>query len=196
VDRTAEVLARLGRFARAMSPQHPPVDVLLQAVRDLLNDAGVAFKIVGGVAVVHHGYERATMDVDVLIAADALPRLDAALAGHGFDRPALHRLHHVETGGRVDLLLAGAPLPRQGAGVYPSPAELGASPRDPDVVDLPGLLALKLRAHRRRDIADVVELLKGVDDGRYIALEAEVDRSLREELWELRREALDERDAT
>jgi hypothetical protein len=192
VDPTTAALSRLGRFTRAMSPDHPAVDVILQETRRLLTDAGVAFKIVGGVAVVHHGYERATVDVDVLIGADALPRIDAALAAHGFERPAAHRLRHVPTEGRVDLLVAGAPLPRAGAGVYPSPTELGASPRDKDVVDLPGLVALKLRAGRKRDVADVVELLKRLDDARYTALEADVDRALRPTLADLRRDALEE----
>lgn len=192
VDPTAAALSRLGRFARAMSPEHPPVDLILQETRRLLADAGVAFKIVGGVAVVHHGYERATVDVDVLVAADALPRIDAVLAAHGFDRPAPERLRHIESNGRVDLLVAGAPLPRAGAGVYPSPTELGASPRDKDVVDLAGLVTLKIRAGRKRDVADVVELLKKLDDAHYIALEADVARALRPALADLRRNALEE----
>ena len=37
----------------------------------LLRDAGVVFRIVGGVAVLHHGYARTTEDIDVLVAADA-----------------------------------------------------------------------------------------------------------------------------
>jgi hypothetical protein len=175
-----------------MRPELPPVDVALGDVRKLLVDAAVPFKIVGGIAVVHHGYARTTEDVDVLVAADATPRIDAALASHGFERASAHRLRHLASGVKVDLLVAGTPLPRQGAGVYPSPADLAASPRDSQVVDLAGLVELKLRARRHQDLADVVGLLKRLDEARYTPLEASVDRSLRADLAMLRRDALDE----
>jgi hypothetical protein len=107
VDSTAAVLARLRRFSGNMSAELPPVDVALPEVRRLLVDAGVAFRIVGGVAVVHHGYARTTEDVDVLVEADGLSRLDAALEAHGFERAAARRLQHVASGVRVDVLVAG-----------------------------------------------------------------------------------------
>jgi predicted nucleotidyltransferase len=48
------------------------------ALRDL-NEAGVRYVVVGGLAVVRHGAVRATKDVDVAVATDAenLSRLDA-----------------------------------------------------------------------------------------------------------------------
>jgi hypothetical protein len=58
VDPTAGLLARLRRFARPMNSDLPSVDVALGEVRRLLEDAGVRFKLVEGVAVVHHGYAR------------------------------------------------------------------------------------------------------------------------------------------
>jgi hypothetical protein len=192
LEATARTLARLRRFAAPMSSELPPVDIVLSEVLRLLEDAGVAFKIVGGVAVVHHGYPRTTEDVDVLVEKDADARLDAALASHGFERVSERRLTHVPTGVRVDVLVAGTPLPRDGRGVYPSPRELGASPHDARVVDLGGLLELKLRAGRHRDIADVVELLKRVEEARYIELEARFAPALRPQLAELRRDALEE----
>ena len=174
-----------------MNSELPPVDVALGQVRKLLEDAGVAFRIVGGVAVVHHGYLRTTEDVDVLVAADARPRIDAQLVKHGFERTSTNRLRHIASSVRVDILVAGEALPR-GVGVYPSPETLGASARDPQVVDLRGLLELKLAARRHRDLADVVELLKRLDEAHYTELEAGVERSLRPELARLRRDALEE----
>ena len=192
VDGTVGALRRLRRFLRSMSPELPPVDVVLQQVRDLLQAARVRFKIVGGVAVVHHGYARTTEDVDVVIEADGWTRLEPELASHGFERSSAGRLRHMATGVPVDVLVAGTPLPRAGAGVYPSPTALGASPRDPHVVDLAGLVELKLRARRHRDMADVVELVKRIDEARYIELESSVEKSLRPELAALRRDALEE----
>jgi predicted nucleotidyltransferase len=60
------------------------VDEALADVRRLLDDSGVSYKLVGGVAVVHHGYARTTEDVDVLIQGDAMARLQPILASHGF----------------------------------------------------------------------------------------------------------------
>jgi hypothetical protein len=135
---------------------------------------------------------RTTEDIDVLVDARALDVLDGLLASHGFERSGESRLRHVTTGVRVDLLFAGAPLPRAGAGVYPAPESLSASVSDADVVGLVGLLDLKLRSRRHRDDADVVELLKRVGEGRYIELEASMAPAMRPRLSELRRNALDE----
>ena len=107
VDATADVLARLRRFAGAMNPDLPPVDVALGAVRALLEDAGMDFKFVGGVAVVHHGYARTTEDIDVLLENDGPARLRSSLASHGFEAVGELRLRHLPTGVRVDLLVAG-----------------------------------------------------------------------------------------
>jgi hypothetical protein len=192
VDSTAQVLARLRRFGHPMAPDLPPVDRALDPVRKLFRDAGVAFKIVGRIALVHHGYPRFTEDVDVLVESGASERLEAALGAHGFERLSAARLRHTETGVRVDLLVAGCPLPRLGAGAYPSPQALAGSTRDPDVVALPGLLDLELRAGRHRDLADVVELLKRLDEAHCIEAQALVDGALRADLAPLRRKALQE----
>ena len=101
-------------------------------------------------------------------------------------------MRHAATGVRVDLLVGGAPLPRPGAGVYPSPADLASSPRDPRFVGLAGLVELKLRARRHRDLADIVELLKRLDEARYTELEARAEPSLRAMLAGLRRDAIEE----
>ena len=91
----------------------------------------------------------------------------------------------------MDLLVAGEKNPR-GTDSYPSPAEAGTSDRDPCVVALAGLLDLKLSAHRHQDLADVVALLKRVDDAHYVALESKIAATRRKELAELRRDALEE----
>jgi hypothetical protein len=189
---TANVLARLRHFARSMNPDLPPVDNILPEVKKLLDQAGVQFKFVGGIAVVHHGYARTTEDIDVLVEGGAPARLGEWLARRGFERVSDSRLRHVATGVRVDLLLAGSPMPRAGSGVYPSPESLAGSERDADVVALPGLLGLKLRSRRHRDVADVVELLKRLNEARYIETEAAMSAELRPQLATLRRDALEE----
>jgi hypothetical protein len=192
VDSTVETLARLRKLAQSMAPKTAPVDEALPAVRTLFADAGVPFKLVGGIAVVDHGYARMTEDIHVLVDGSQLGRIDACLATNQFIRESRTRLRHTPTGVRVDLLIGGEPGPRPGDPPYPAPGRTAASPRDAAVVGLAPLIELKVRAGRHQDLADIVALLKPLDDGRYIALEAEVARELRTTLADLRRDALEE----
>jgi hypothetical protein len=57
---------------------------------------------------------------------------------------------------------------------------------------LPGLVGLKLWADRHQDRADLVALLKRLDERQYVDVEASIDPELRTRLWELRRDALEE----
>jgi hypothetical protein len=170
----------------------PSVDEALPAVRRLFEEAGILYKLVGGIAVVHHGYARMTEDIDVLVDGARLDGLVAHLAAHDFARESPTRLRHLPTGVRVDLLIAGTSMPRPGSPPYPSPDALPSSDADAAFVGLAPLLQLKLRAHRHQDLADVVALLQRVDDARYLELEAQTPRELRERLGELRRDALEE----
>ena len=176
-----------------MKPDLPQIDVALPAVRALLRDAGVPFKIVGGLAVIHHGYERYTRDVDVLVAPDAMSTVESFLDAHGFSKISDRRIQHNGTGVFVDMLPEGAQLrgPRH-APPLPSPNDVAASDTDPEVVALPVLLEFKLDAGRRLDLTDVVQLLKRIDDTRYIYVEAAVRAEHRPELAGLRDEALQE----
>lgn len=159
----------------------------------MLEAAGIPFKIVGGLAVVHHGYARTTEDIDLLVEAGSSEALDARLASHGFTRETPHRLRHRATGVAVHLLVAGEPMPRPGAPPYPGPESLPSSPGDPAVVGLAGLVRLKLLADRHQDRADVVALVKPLDERVYLDLESALEPAeLRTHLAELRRDALDE----
>lgn len=184
-------LEQLRRFGEAMATT-TPVDVALRETRELLRAARVPFKLVSGVAVHHHGYERFTRDVGVLVDAGAVPALDAALSAHGFRRESPSRLTHLSTGVRVDVLVSGVPLARRPAHRFPRPEDVPGSQRDSEVVALAPLLELKLLAGRAQDVADVVQLLKEVDDAAYVYLEADVMATLRPELAGLRDDALEE----
>src|ERR1700726_2775140 len=121
---TLGALERLRRFAQAMTPTAASVDLALPATRELFEQAGGGFKIVGGVAVVHHGYLRTTEDVDVLVDAAAPAALATQAPAHGFRVVSRTRLQHVASGVVVDLLVAGDPMPRapsNGSPVYPAP---------------------------------------------------------------------------
>ncbi|MBX3228322.1 MAG: hypothetical protein KIT84_06700 [Labilithrix sp.] len=56
----------------------------LFAVCRALREAGVEYAVCGGVAVALHGWVRATVDIDVLVRADAIALALAAVAPIGF----------------------------------------------------------------------------------------------------------------
>jgi len=188
----AHVLGRLRRLAQSVVPDVSEVDLALPALLALLNESQAPYRIVGGIAVIHHGYQRFTEDIDVLVSGEALAALKERAQGHDFAMVSSRRLRHTPTGVRVDLLVEGQPIPRGDGLTYPSPENAGASPRDATFVGLRGLLELKLLSHRAQDLSDVTQLLKKVDDSHYLVLESEVSRELRGELARLRDDALEE----
>lgn len=176
-----------------MNPEIAPVDVALPALRELLREAGVEYKIVGGLAVIHHGYERFTSGIDVLLTRAGAEAIVDHLGAHGFSSQSGRRLRHEPTGVRVDVLREGDTLvgPRP-APPLPGPGALPGAATDPQVVALPALLDLKLDAGRRQDLTDVVKLLARLDDSRFVHVEAAVRPHHRAELASLRAEALEE----
>lgn len=186
-------LTRARKFAAAVDPTVPKVDEALPHIRTLLDRMEVDYLFVGGIAVVHHGYVRATVDIDVLMNAADLTKLDGvSLQAAHFHRPRPHRLVHEPTAVPIDLLISGRPMPRPDAPPYPAPNDLPKSSSDPKIVALEGLVTLKLYARRRQNEADIVRLLKNLNDGEYLALEAKTEVNLRPLLTELRRDALEE----
>ena len=118
--------------------------------------------------------------------------IDAALDSHDFVRESRTRLRHSPTRVKVDLLIEGEPIPRSNGAVYPAPTSLNPSADDVDVASLSDILTLNLHAHRHQDLADVVALLKAVDDPQYLELESQIPAALRNVLSDLRRDAKEE----
>jgi len=120
-----------------------------------LNDLGIRYALAGGLAVGAHGYVRATVDVDFLVGEEAFE-------------------HH----GTVVAFKAGVPIEVDGVRIdYLSPVSLGAQleevlDRPPmneglAIVPIEVLIYMKLAAKRRRDLVDVIELVKvGADVSR------------------------------
>jgi hypothetical protein len=192
VETTELALERVLAFGRAVKPDLPAVDSALAALRDLLANAGMAYVVVGGVAVVHHGYVRTTRDIDLIVERSEGTRLEPLLGAGGFERQRANRWRHGTSGVEVDLLFAGDPIPPRSQRRYPAPEAVKRSSRERDIVDLPQLLELKLAAARHQDLADVVGLLQGLDEVAYNQVEAAIDASLRSQLAALRQDAMEE----
>jgi hypothetical protein len=165
------------------------------ALAKLLDDEGIPYAIAGALALGAHGYERVTVDVDVLLTRDGLERFKAAHLGRGYVEkfPGSKGLRDAQHGVVIDVLLAGdypgdgKPKPVR----FPDPSapevlEVGSRFR---VLRLEKLVELKLASgisapHRLKDLADVLELIRAAGLPRDLA--ARIDASVRdkyEELW-------------
>ncbi len=134
-----------------------PVDETLARVGDILRGARIPFAVAGGFAVIEHGYERFTKDVDLLVYAADLPRAMEALraAGfHGSRTPLGARMRDVHTGVHVDLL--GTAFEGDERALDRSQRARGLLP----VIPVAHPILMKLESGRSQDDADVVALLK------------------------------------
>ncbi|HEY3320708.1 MAG TPA: hypothetical protein VGP72_09615 [Planctomycetota bacterium] len=145
-------------FARAFGLMKTPTpEELLKTVEDLQKVQGDAL-IIGGLAVGHHGYERATHDVDILYPNNAeFPLLRALKKDFKIVLKASNGWHHLEhrrTKVRLEL------IPEGGLTTYgfiPGPHVVGG---EKGIISLVGLAWLKLVSGRGKDLVDLVELAK------------------------------------
>src|SRR5258708_5922499 len=75
-----------------------------------LDDLGVPYALVGGMAMFLHGYRRFTDDVDLLVTAAGLELIHEKLEGLGYLPPfaGSKQLRDTENGVRIEFLVAGA----------------------------------------------------------------------------------------
>lgn len=134
-----------------------------------LAEANIPYAILGGMALVAHGYRRTTEDVDVLVTPEGLARIHEALVELGY-RPAFEKsknLRDARTGVRIELLLTGE-FPGNGKPkpvAFPDPSRVAVEIDGIRYVNLPTLVELKLASGmtnpgRLRDLADVQELIR------------------------------------
>ncbi|MEW6279577.1 MAG: hypothetical protein AB1758_13190 [Candidatus Eremiobacterota bacterium] len=113
-----------------------------------LERLGVRYALAGGLAVGAYGYLRATTDVDFLVGEEAFDRHGALVTfkpGIPIEVDGI-RIDYLSPGGLGSHLEEALVLPEKSMGI--------------PVVPLAALIAMKLAAGRRRDLLDVVELLK------------------------------------
>jgi len=134
-----------------------PVDEGLERVDRLLRDSGISFAIAGGFAVIEHGYERFTKDVDLLVLASDLPRAMQVLRENGFignRTPIGARMREERTGVQVDLLKTAFKGDEQAI------VRAGRGRRRLGVIPVEHLVLMKLESGRIQDEADIVAVLK------------------------------------
>ena len=144
----------------ALDELHPDIKIATLEASKALADAGVRHTVIGGIAVGAYGYLRATRDVDFLIGDEAF-----------------------ESSGLIVSFRPGLPIMVGGIPVDYIPVEEDEDfledEFDNEVVSLPALIYLKLKAGRRKDIHDVRELIEsGIDEDEVLDYLIEVDDEL------------------
>ena len=170
LDRTAEGNFWRGvesaqRFFMAEADVHRALDKLVRTFETL----GVPYAIIGAMALNEFGYQRTTVDVDVLLTAEGLAAFKAAMLGRGYVEkfPGSRGVRDTEHGVDIDVVLAGM-YPGDGKPkpvVFPDPATAAERGSRVALLPLPLVVELKLASgmtapHRLKDLADVQELIR------------------------------------
>src|SRR6266849_7588936 len=166
----------------------------LARLTDRLHEEGIDYAIIGGMALVAHGFVRFTNDVDVLTTREGLDRIHERLVGRGY-RPAFRgarkKLRDTHTGIDVEFITAGE-YPGDGkprAVRFPVPHDASIERDGRRVITLPKLIELKLASglsaeHRRlRDLADVQDLIIALNLPRDLG--EQIDPSVRQEFYRM-----------
>lgn len=160
-----QALRAAGRFFM----RHDDVHATLRRLTGKLDELGIPYAVAGGMALVAHGYDRTTVDVDVLVSPDSLARVHAELEGRGYVPPfaGSKDLRDTETGVRIEFLLAGQ-FPGDGQPkpiAFPDPVTSSVTLDGIRFLALEHLIELKLasgmtHAGRIKDLADAQELIR------------------------------------
>src|SRR5437868_1353111 len=147
------VFAEMDRFFRREGRVHDA----MRAIAAHLDEQGIAYAIAGGMALVAHGYERVTTNLDVLIGAKDLEE----------GRRAIVEYHEIESSVPIRLLEAGRyPGDRRPKPVaFPDPADVTVEIGGIKYVGLAPLMEMKLASGisnpgRLKDLADVQETIR------------------------------------
>lgn len=159
-----------------------------------LERAGIAYAVMGGMAVNAHKYRRTTGDVDLLLTPAGLAEFKKRFVTKNYQlkegktRRFIDRVNNIE----IDFLLTGM-YPgsgRPGPIAFPDPVDASEEIEKTRVVNLVTLVQLKLAARRHRDFGDVVELIRfnDLDESFANRLDPSIRRDYIECLEEKRRE--------
>jgi len=134
-----------------------------------LDELKVAYAVVGGMALFHHGLRRFTEDVDLLVAGDDLKIIHDKLEGSGYRPPFANskNLRDTELGVRIEFLVSGE-FPGDGKPkpvAFPQPGAASELEDGIRYLNLVSVIELKLASGltnqgRIQDLADVQNLIK------------------------------------
>ena len=145
------------------------VQQAMRRIAKRLDEIGVPYAIVGGMALFQHGFRRFTEDVDILVTKESVPIIHEKLEGRGYLSPftGSKNLRDTELGVKIEFLITGG-FPGDGKPKpvsFPDPADVAIEMEGRKYIPLTTLIELKLASgmtntHRLKDLADVQEVIK------------------------------------
>ena len=162
-----------GRWALSEGSRHfngtSDVHATLRRICGRLNDMGIPYAVVGGMALFQHGFRRFTEDVVILITREDLKLVHSSLIGLDYVPlfEGSKNLRDTQSGVRIEFLLSGD-YPGDGKKKpisFPDPSHVADLREGICVLNLPTLVELKLASgmtgkDRMKDLADVQEMIK------------------------------------
>ena len=135
-----------------------------------LDEAGIPHALIDGLALAQHGFVRMTEDIDILLTPEGLSNFKDQMLGRGYVLAfsgARKTFRATDTGVRIEVITSGE-YPGDGlpkAISFPNPATVAEERGGYRVISLDKLIELKLASgmtasHRRRDLADVQDLIR------------------------------------
>jgi hypothetical protein len=160
----ANALAELERVVAAVNGEAPESKFarVLATLEGLSRQEGIAMAIVGGLAAIHHGYQRFTKDIEVITESEHLDVLTRVAPRYGIkviwkDPDGWHKLQC--QGVPIDVVPAGRKPRKDAPTTIPSPKQLGVA-AGAGYAGLGGWVETKLGSYRVQDQADVVQVIK------------------------------------
>src|SRR5436305_13375275 len=162
----AEALDNLERMVAAVKGEEPPASKFAKALatlQALSHKEGISMAIVGGLAAIHHGYQRFTKDIDVVVRSEHLDILTRVAPQYRikviWKDP--HGWHKLQCEGVPIAVVPEGRKPRKAAPTaIPKPEQLGGR-AGAGYAGIAGWVGTKLGAYRgqvRADVAQVVEV--------------------------------------
>ena len=147
-------------------------DAVFQTLRKIarrLDELGVAYAVVGAMALDAHGFRRLTVDVDLLVTRESLRLIHDRLEGLGYLPPfeGSKQLRDTEHGVKVEFLVTGE-YPGDGKPkpvAFPDPAAVSVTIEGINYLSLPWLITLKIASGmtnpgRLSDLGDVQKVIR------------------------------------
>lgn len=141
----------------------------LRQITRRLDELGIAYAVVGAMALFIHGFRRFTEDVDLLVTRESMDHVLQKLEGLGYVQPrgTTTKLRDTQTGVKIEFLITGE-FPGDGKPkpvAFPDPQQHIIDVSGLKVLGLVELIELKLAsgisaAHRLKDLADVQEVIR------------------------------------
>jgi hypothetical protein len=161
----AEAMVNLERLVAAVKGQEGQESKFAKALatlETLSRKEGIPLAIVGGLAAIHHGYERFTKDIDVVVPSRNLDIFARIAPQYGIkviwkDRDGWHKLQC--EGVPIDVVPEGRKARKDAPTAIPGPEQLGIR-EGAGYASIGGWMETKLAAYRVQDRADVVQVLK------------------------------------